>query len=681
MKFPKVLFLIVSISFLIIAFGSGGVGGTEIGDSPDKSGEVSENIASMICEPSPEEEYLVVTIYFAGTGLTEEWWNPNAVGAFGYGFWTPELVAMLHKWQNDDPANHKKKFIDGIGTGCGGLKLLKFFFLGNLLADFLDLINQGLPFVEGCRGWETSLQEAEDFLRNDVLNGTSDKVILNLVGLSRGGVLTMRFANRIYAKEDIKDRIERINILAFEPAAGDYTLPESEFILNDLVFQYVGMYATDERAALFAPSIPGFESFETEAWMFRVPGAHETLVGNIQTDGHHSNYNVFPCTPVWYPFAPECFDNELLNVSWVTTFIAEKLLGSLHWGNVEFDIDELNAWQAGLSNENSEDLFIEKVDDMWDYNDYMRMRKNSVHPFIGFESCRYNPNPPQLTYAYYAYLDWFFFSGYNYERCADVFIPGDPPVRSTQLLETGPYMPIDPLIDAESALDRLQELGYPDKDGDGITDSLDNCPTIANPDQANFDCDFFGDACDDDDDNDGVLDEEDKCPETTLDEAVTDFGCTAQQTKERVVALLLSLNGNEEAVKARMYIEKSLAYFASDNWLTCNGKKTFKKEKQAVMRLKRVNDPVAEEVISNLVDGDRLLAAQAIDNSNCRLRDIEKALRKFEKAEVEVKSEKAIKYFEQAWKKATDCVCDDNESDLDDDESNDDSRRWRHHRK
>ena len=43
-------------------------------------------------------------------------------------------------------------------------------------------------------------------------------------------------------------------------------------------------------------------------------------------------------------------------------------------------------------------------------------------------------------------------------------------------------------------------------DGDGIPDSEDNCPTVANPDQVDSDGDAEGDACDDDDDNDGMPD-------------------------------------------------------------------------------------------------------------------------------------------------------------------------------
>jgi hypothetical protein len=36
-----------------------------------------------------------------------------------------------------------------------------------------------------------------------------------------------------------------------------------------------------------------------------------------------------------------------------------------------------------------------------------------------------------------------------------------------------------------------------DSDGDGVCDAMDNCPAVANPDQADLDGDLLGDACDD----------------------------------------------------------------------------------------------------------------------------------------------------------------------------------------
>jgi hypothetical protein len=46
-----------------------------------------------------------------------------------------------------------------------------------------------------------------------------------------------------------------------------------------------------------------------------------------------------------------------------------------------------------------------------------------------------------------------------------------------------------------------------DSDNDGVHDGTDNCPAISNPDQADFDGDKLGNACDPDSDNDGLSDE------------------------------------------------------------------------------------------------------------------------------------------------------------------------------
>src|SRR5215207_5364984 len=58
--------------------------------------------------------------------------------------------------------------------------------------------------------------------------------------------------------------------------------------------------------------------------------------------------------------------------------------------------------------------------------------------------------------------------------------------------------------------------GDPDTDGDGVADAEDNCPDLANPNQADADGDGVGDACEatplPDTDGDGVLDASDLCP-------------------------------------------------------------------------------------------------------------------------------------------------------------------------
>lgn len=69
------------------------------------------------------------------------------------------------------------------------------------------------------------------------------------------------------------------------------------------------------------------------------------------------------------------------------------------------------------------------------------------------------------------------------------------------------------------------EVYDPDTDGDGIVDVDDNCPETSNPDQADYDGDAAGDACDADDDNDGVLDAVDVVPLSDLEPYVVIDGC------------------------------------------------------------------------------------------------------------------------------------------------------------
>lgn len=64
--------------------------------------------------------------------------------------------------------------------------------------------------------------------------------------------------------------------------------------------------------------------------------------------------------------------------------------------------------------------------------------------------------------------------------------------------------------------------GCPDRDKDGVIDPQDNCPDVANPDQADQDGDGIGDACDADRDGDGKVPPTDGCPTVA---ASTANGC------------------------------------------------------------------------------------------------------------------------------------------------------------
>jgi Thrombospondin type 3 repeat len=76
--------------------------------------------------------------------------------------------------------------------------------------------------------------------------------------------------------------------------------------------------------------------------------------------------------------------------------------------------------------------------------------------------------------------------------------------------------------DGDGIGDACDDTPLPDRDKDGVADAKDNCPDVANPNQLDSDGDGIGDACDKtpngdvvirDKDKDGVVDEKDNCPE------------------------------------------------------------------------------------------------------------------------------------------------------------------------
>ncbi len=65
-----------------------------------------------------------------------------------------------------------------------------------------------------------------------------------------------------------------------------------------------------------------------------------------------------------------------------------------------------------------------------------------------------------------------------------------------------------PDLDGDKVADCVDEDG----DGDGVVDTLDNCPGLANPEQEDADGDGIGDPCDKDQDGDAIPDATDNCP-------------------------------------------------------------------------------------------------------------------------------------------------------------------------
>lgn len=263
-------------------------------------------------------------------------YNDNPL-SLGFAMWVPEPI--------EDEGTHYKFNVNGAGTYASSTFLDVMIAVFNI-DDILGKIDPNL----GARNWVKINQEALDVLNKVNEKHGDDDVILNLVGFSRGGVSALKFAKS--AAEN--SRVKKINILNYDPVPGNFdpVLHHGEYFkLNDKVNEYVGIYAEDERSYMFEPILPQTTSFNTRTLTVRVPGSHETMVGNIQVDGHATTLN-------------DLDDLQLQYVSHVSRVIAEQLLKSNEWGNVPLAMNT----DLGIAGVDEKEEFTDILKDMEDNN-------------------------------------------------------------------------------------------------------------------------------------------------------------------------------------------------------------------------------------------------------------------------------------------------------------------------
>lgn len=429
----------------------------------------------------------VATIYFGGTSL-----RINDYIATKSPFKSPALVPLLyHHHDTTTPDRHYKKFVNGIGLpGTYKDKVV-------VAGEFMDIVMNKLE--EG------------------------DTLTLNIIGNSRGGVLSIWFSSLVADEvhgESFNGRITKINIIALDPVPGDKLKAGSEhykelgttsgwgfYKLRDRITNYVGVYVTDERTGLFAPVVPSYDSAATRALILRIRAGHQTIVGSKQKGGHHVAFD-------WligkeYKDRYEDHDN-LKKIGDISAIASLELLMSKQWGGAIFPDTFVDSFHTDpADHQTSFDSNVEFMNDNAALDKlYKLMRVTSYLPFT-WESWRDNDCRNPITGITSPESNWhlprciirinILDSELTEKGCKRI---GDTGVAAAKCpLDTQSDIPLlGGGLSSSWAWSIINTMGnsFPltDRDGDGKLNDEDNCPDTYNPGQENNDTDKLGDACD-----------------------------------------------------------------------------------------------------------------------------------------------------------------------------------------
>jgi hypothetical protein len=498
---------------------------------------------SVLAQNEPAEYSL--TIYFGGTGLPKSWWRglddldnkpdelPEKWWEIGVSrFHEPHILPLMYKYQETD-STHFKIFIDGVGAydKCDGDPL-------ELGTDAQK--QQKNPHDSICWSWRKTIDSGLEELDNRLSNmNPEDQLTLNLLGNSRGGISAMWFLAAIKNSDIEAGKLERlgnINIIAIDPVPGvkindedqydDYSATTAmggvdTFVLNEELTSYVGIYAYDERSHNFAPLVPAIaDPSKTQVLMFQVRGSHETLVGNIQANGHSVDGRQ----------ALDLFTDGVLDqstekgvlrvVSAIVGVTAVELLTAPEWGSNSFsnDLIEYFYYDSRSNESNIKRTFFTHLDYMdaaeqekYGGINWADMRETTFFPFGLFESYHEIPEHGLGCWSF------FYTAGIknknpplsNKHRCMVIVTKNESggyqfeerPFRKNlaEIPRIGDGYTEEQKatwITQEEAWHQIRLLGYGDDDRDNIANNVDNCPVTPNPNQADQDGDNEGDACD-----------------------------------------------------------------------------------------------------------------------------------------------------------------------------------------